>query len=54
MKHLGRIFNGLIYAILYAPLAVMIFFSFNASSSTTQFSGFSFRWYQNLFEDFAC
>ncbi|MBQ3934919.1 MAG: extracellular solute-binding protein [Clostridia bacterium] len=53
MKHLGRIFNGLIYAILYAPLAVMIFFSFNASSSTTQFSGFSFRWYQNLFEDFA-
>ncbi len=53
MKTVGRIFNGLVYVILYAPLAVMIFFSFNASSSTTQFTGFSLRWYANLLDDFA-
>ncbi|MBP5231236.1 MAG: extracellular solute-binding protein, partial [Clostridia bacterium] len=53
MKTLGRIFNALIYAILYAPLAIMILFSFNASSSTTQFTGFSLRWYENLLSDFS-
>lgn len=53
MKKVGKIFVFLIYAILYAPLAVMFLFSFNASSSTTQFSGFSLRWYQNLFTDYS-
>ena len=53
MKTVGRIFNGLVYVILYAPLVVMAIFSFNASSSTTQFSGFSLRWYANLLEDYA-
>ncbi|MBR0327535.1 MAG: extracellular solute-binding protein, partial [Clostridia bacterium] len=39
----------LVYVFLYAPLAVMIFFSFNAGKSTSVFSGFSLRWYVELF-----
>lgn len=53
MKTLGRVFVGIIYAILYAPLAVMILFSFNSARSTTTFSGFSLRWYANLFSDYS-
>ena len=51
MKTLGRVFLGIVYAILYAPLAVMVLFSFNSAKSTTTFGGFSFRWYLNLFDD---
>ena len=31
MKTLSRIYNGLIFLFLYAPIAVLIFFSFNSS-----------------------
>lgn len=40
---------GLVYLFLYAPLLVMIVFSFNAGKSTSVFQGFSLRWYQELF-----
>ena len=36
---------------MYAPIAVLIFFSFNAGSSTSQFTGFSLKWYQAVFEN---
>ena len=49
MKILSKIVSILVYVFLYAPLAVMIFFSFNAGKSTSVFSGFSFRWYIELF-----
>ena len=48
-KTFGNIFIALIYIILYAPLLVMVFFSFNDAKSTTVFSGFSLRWYEELF-----
>lgn len=48
-KTFGNIFIALIYFILYAPLLVMVFFSFNDAKSTTVFSGFSLRWYAELF-----
>ena len=38
MKALGKIFVGLVYTVLYAPLAVMVLFSFNSSDSTTIFT----------------
>lgn len=53
MKVLGKIFIGFVYAVLYAPLVVMFVFSFNSSKSTTTFSGFSLRWYDNLFKDYS-
>ena len=51
MKVLRGTFLSLIYLVLYAPMVVMVIFSFNAARSTTQFTGFSLRWYENLFRD---
>lgn len=45
MKTVGRIFTALIFVFLYAPMAVMIFFSFNSSRSTFVFESFSLKWY---------
>ncbi|MGC3872001.1 ABC transporter permease [Halomonas sp. GXIMD04776] len=33
---------------LYLPLAVVVFFSFNAANSAARFTGFSLRWYERL------
>lgn len=41
----------LVFVFLFAPIAVLIYFSFNAGKSTTVMSGFSFRWYIELFRD---
>lgn len=35
--------------ILYAPLAVVMAYSFNGSTSITQWGGFSLRWYVDVF-----
>ena len=51
MKTVSRVFVGLILLILYAPLFVMLFFSFNSGSSTAVFEGFSLEWYQKMFAD---
>ena len=49
MKHASRIYLCLIFAILYIPILTLIFFSFNDSNSTAVFTGFSFKWYKELF-----
>ena len=42
-------FNAiLVYALLYAPILVLIAFSFNASKSTAVWRGFSLNWYASL------
>ena len=51
MKTLSRIYVGLIIFFLYAPVLVMIAFSFNESSSVWVFSGFSTKWYTGLLTD---
>ena len=48
---LGRLFTGLIFVFLYAPIFVMIVFSFNDAKSRTLWSGFTTRWYAELLED---
>lgn len=48
-KSVGNIFIGLMYTLLYAPLLVMVFFSFNSAKSTSVFKGFSLKWYRELF-----
>ena len=45
----GYIF--LIFALLYAPIAVLIIFSFNEAGSLAEFTGFSLVWYKELFND---
>lgn len=49
MKTFGKIFNFLVYFLLYAPLLIMVLFSFNESKSTSVFTGFSLKWYGELF-----
>ncbi len=51
MKTLSRIYNGLIFAFLYAPIVVLIIFSFNDSKSRVVWNGFSLRWYEALFQN---
>lgn len=48
---LGRVLTALVYVFLYAPIFVMIVFSFNDSKSRTVWAGFTFRWYSELFSD---
>ena len=51
MKTASRIYTALIMIFLFAPIAILIFFSFNDAKSLSVFSGFSFRWYRELFRD---
>ena len=48
---LSRVFMGLIFVFLYAPIFVLIVFSFNDSSSRSIWSGFTLNWYVQLFRD---
>ena len=41
----------LIFLFLYAPIVVLMIFSFNDSRSLTKFGGFSLRWYEKMFAD---
>ena len=51
MKIASKVYTALVFLFLYAPIVVMIVFSFNSSSSTSVFSGFSLDWYRVLLED---
>lgn len=42
---------GLIFLFLYAPIFVLIAFSFNSTKSRTVWTGFTFDWYAQLFKD---
>ncbi|HCO62959.1 MAG TPA: putrescine aminotransferase, partial [Clostridiales bacterium] len=47
----NRAFTALVFLFLYAPIVVLIVFSFNAGNSNAVWSGFSLKWYQQLFSD---
>ena len=42
---------GLIVLFLYAPILVLMVLSFNNSRSRVVWGGFTFKWYQSLFEN---
>ena len=48
---LGRLYNSLILLFLYAPIFVLIVFSFNSTKSRSVWTGFSFDWYGQLIND---
>jgi spermidine/putrescine transport system permease protein len=57
-SRLGRLLNSSItatgifgYVFLYAPIVILVIFSFNASRFVTTWEGFSFRWYGELFKN---
>ncbi|MBE6629021.1 MAG: ABC transporter permease [Ruminococcaceae bacterium] len=51
MKFLSRAYILIIFLLLYAPILVVILFSFNGSGSLSSFSGFTTYWYRELFRD---
>lgn len=48
MKVISRLYVALIILFLYAPVAVMVFFSFNSGSSVWVFESFSIDWYKDI------
>lgn len=51
MSFSAKLYIALILFFLYAPILVMIVFSFNESVSTSVLTGFSFKWYKSLLHD---
>ena len=51
MKVLSRIYNFLIFGFLYAPIVVLIIYSFNDSRNRVEWGGFTTHWYEDLFQN---
>lgn len=47
----SRLFSVLVYLFLYAPIVLLIVFSFNAGRSSRVWEGFSLQWYQELLQN---
>ena len=47
----SRLFTGLVFLFLYAPIFLLIVFSFNKGNSNIVWTGFSLDWYRSLFHD---
>ncbi len=47
----SKFYITLCFVLLYAPILILIFFSFNSNESTGAFGGFSLKWYEQLMED---
>lgn len=50
-KTFKKLYTFLIFLFLYAPIIVLIIFSFNSSKSRGVWSGFTLKWYMELFKD---
>ncbi len=46
-----KIYMGIIFIFMYAPIATLIVLSFNGSKSRARWGGFTFNWYIRLFQD---
>mgnify|MGYP000909898418 FL=1 len=51
MKRAAKIYTALIFVFLFAPIVILLVYSFNEAKSLSVFSGFSLKWYQELFCD---
>ena len=51
----SRVFSSayliLILLFIYLPIGYLVLFSFNEGKSMTNFSGFSLKWYESMFQD---
>jgi spermidine/putrescine transport system permease protein len=50
-RFLKKSYAALIYLFLYAPILILLVFSFNASKSRGIWAGFTLKWYLELFQD---
>ncbi len=51
MKITSKLYTALIFIFLFAPILVLLVFSFNEAKSLSVFSGFSLKWYEELLHD---
>lgn len=51
MKTASKIYTGIIMLFLFAPIIILLIFSFNEAKSLSVYSGFSLNWYKELFKD---
>ncbi|MBD1912974.1 MULTISPECIES: ABC transporter permease [unclassified Leptolyngbya] len=49
--HWQMVLTLLMFAFMYLPVLVLAFFSFNASPFSSNWQGFSLKWYQKMFSD---
>lgn len=50
-KAVVRIYMGLVFIFLYAPIIILIIFSFNKTKSRGQWGGLTLQWYAELLKD---
>lgn len=50
-KTINKVYMGLVFLFLYAPIIVLIVFSFSNSKLRGHWGGFTFKWYLDLFHD---
>lgn len=51
VRFIKRFYTFLIFLFLYAPIVVLIIFSFNSSKSRGSWDGFTLKWYVEMFQD---
>lgn len=51
MKWYGKLYLGLLIAVLYIPILFLMVYSFNAEGNMIHFKGFTLEHYQTLFQD---
>jgi spermidine/putrescine transport system permease protein len=51
VKVFSKIYTALIFTFLYAPILILIVFSFNQSKTRGLWTGFTLKWYEELFRD---
>lgn len=50
-KTAKKIYIGLVYFFLYLPILILIVFSFNNSKYSTNWTGFTLKWYVQFFKN---
>lgn len=51
MRFLKKAYIGLVFLFLYAPILILMLYSFNDSRSRGKWGGFTLKWYGELFRD---
>jgi len=51
LRGLKKLYLAVMIIFMYAPIVILIAFSFNASKSRANWTGFTLAWYEELFKD---
>ena len=51
MRPIAKVYTALLFLFLFAPILIMLVFSFNSGNSLSVLDGFSLYWYKELFHD---